>query len=138
MSPIASRPGRPYLTLMPITRLLQLVLLLAVMLAPLSMMSAHAAMAMAAPTAAATADHDMAEAPGGHCAEAARASGQAPDGGDAPTKSADCAIACSCVPPAAGQVAEQADFTARPHPPGRFPLPAGLSPEAEPRPPQLS
>jgi|GEM_PF-5239718 len=120
---------------MPIQRLLQLVLLFALVLAPLTMMSAHAATPVSAGVAA---GHAVAQGAGGHCGEAAPTNGMEPAGDRAPAKSVDCTIACSCMPPAAGAPARQAAFAQRVHPPSPLPLLTGLNPQAEPRPPRSS
>jgi hypothetical protein len=118
------------------TRLLRFLIALAMLLAPISMMGTHAAMAMPSPAPAAMADHGTAEATAGHCAEMPAPGEQAPD--QAPAKSIDCMIACSCVPPAIGDIAEPAALPALAQRPAlALPL-HGLNPKAEPRPPRFS
>jgi hypothetical protein len=120
---------------MPIARILRCLVLLALLLAPVSMASTHAAMAMPASPAVATSGHEAAPA-AGHCADTAPVSQDAPADDAAPAKNIDCTIACSCMPPAVGSVAERASFTAGLHRPEVAPLLTGLSLEAEPRPPK--
>jgi hypothetical protein len=121
---------------MPITCLLRFLLLLAVLLAPVRMTSSHAAMAMPAPGAGQeAAGHELAPADG-HCADMAPATHDEPAGDASPAADNHCTIACSCVPPAMGQIAAQAPSVmeaVRPAPPL---LMSGLSPQAEPRPPK--
>lgn len=122
---------------MPIASLLRFLLLLAVLLAPISMMSSHAVMAMPAAGAAPMAGHDVAPADG-HCADMAPATQGEPADDATPAAENHCTIACSCIPPAAGQVAAQAPIVveaARSAPPL---LMTGLTPQAEPRPPKIA
>lgn len=135
---IASRSYEAYFPAMPVASILRFLLLLAVLLAPISMMSSHAAMALPAEEAGAMGHHEMSPAPGGHCADMAPASEDEPADGASPVKNIDCTIACSCVPPAAGQIAQRPPYTPGVERPGLAALLVGVSPEAEPRPPQSS
>lgn len=121
---------------MPFARLLRFILLLAVLFAPVSMMNSHAAMAMPGPEAPAASHLVMAQAPEGHCADTAPASEDQP--ADDASRVKNCAVACSCIPPSAGQIAGRLPFTAQVHRPGPSLLMSGLAPQAEPRPPKLS
>lgn len=132
---IAPRPPKLYLNDMPIARIMRLLVLLALLLAPVSMAGTHAAMAMPAGHGAAMADHDMAPT-AGHCADMAPTSEEAPADDTAPARNIDCALACSCMPPAVGGVAQRVPFTAGVHRPESPLLLTGLSLEAEPRPPK--
>lgn len=117
---------------MPLTRLLRILTLIAVIFAPLSMAGGHAAMAMPAAPAAMS-DH-MGAMPAGHCAD--MEGKQDKNGPSAP--SIDCMIACSAMP--------AADFEVEVHPlTAAFIEPArlvsalhGLSPESDPPPPRIS
>lgn len=121
---------------MPLARLLRFILLLAVLFAPVSMMNSHAATAMPGAEAPATSHHLMAQAPEGHCADTAPASEDQP--ADDASRVKNCAIACSCIPPAAGQIAARLPFTAPVHRPGPSLIMTGLTPQAEPRPPKFA
>ena len=72
---------------MPITRLLRILTILAVLLAPLGMLGGHPAMATPAPSDPAMSH--MAIDPAGHCADIDKQSK------DQPGSSIDCMIACS-------------------------------------------
>lgn len=117
---------------MSLTRLWRVLTILAVLFAPLSMMSGHAAMAMPSPPPAAVMDHGQAGSPVGHCADM----DQDQTGQTSP--SIDCMIACAAVPAAEVEVAS--------HPAvhgvmqvGRLAsLHRGLHPESDPPPPRLS
>ena len=111
--------------------------MLALLLAPLSMMSGHAAMAMPA-VADAASHHEQAASPSAHCAEMAGES-QDDDGG---SKSGDCltdcAVACSAIPALGSIMADQpmAPAMARPLPlVGRV---RGLHPESADPPPRVA
>ena len=66
---IVTNPQPAYLARMAVTRLLRFLIALAMLLAPISMMGSHAAMAMPSPAAAAMADHGAGGASAGHCAD---------------------------------------------------------------------
>jgi hypothetical protein len=122
----------------PFSYLVRLFVLLALLLAPLGMMNTHAAMAMPAAATDMMPHHDMAQAPGGHCADTAAPMGQQPADDSSPANSAECMLACACVPPAIAQVAEQLPFIAPAFNAPDLPLLTGLSRQAELRPPKLS
>jgi hypothetical protein len=123
---------------MVITRLTRFLVLLAVLFAPLSMASAHATMAMPAASPTAVADHAMEEASASHCAQMGPTGEEEPAQGS-PNDDIDCRVACSCTAPAASQaLAEQAAFAPLVQQPEPYVPMSGLSPQAEPRPPQLS
>lgn len=117
---------------MSLTRLWRVLTILAVLLAPLSMMGGHAAMAMPSPAASSVMDHGQAGSPAGHCAEM----DQDKTGQTSP--SIDCMIACSAVP------AAEFVFASHPAVHGVMQIAAlasllpGLHPESEPPPPRLS
>ena len=111
---------------MSLQQLARLLTILALLLAPMSMLSGHAA--MAAP---------MADAERGHCAEMAGAQDESPDQ-PASGNSIECMIACACVPPTGAQlfgaplVIKSADI------PGLADFVVGSNPSADPPPPRLS
>ena len=113
--------------------LVRLLTLLALLIAPMGMLGSHAAMA--------TAPSVQAAASGGHCAETAGSHEQFPDE-QAPSKSLecmmDCMMLCSGMPAMTAQLAEPLS----PSPMAAaisLSLPVrGLTPQAEPRPPQFS
>jgi hypothetical protein len=117
---------------MSLTRLWRVLTILAVLLAPLSMMGGHAAMAMPSPTTSSVMDHGQGGSPAGHCADM----DQDQKGQTSP--SIACMIACSIIP--------TADFMMGSHPAQqngvqiaslRSLLP-GLHPGFDPPPPRLS
>lgn len=105
-------------------RFLRLFVLLALMVAPLGMVSNHAAIATEV-TAASS---------GGHCAEI-EGSSEAPGQGKA-SKSIDCMIACACVAPAQDQLAAPLISTMQLSSPV-ISAALGLNPAADPRPPRI-
>ena len=133
---VATMSPQAYLKAMRSPGLLRLFLLLAVLFAPLSMASTRAAMAMPAASAGPMAEHGAGEA-SGHCAQMDQ-SGEDDPSGTPSSDDADCTIACSCTPPAAGHpIGGQLPFAPLVNKPGRSLLMSGLSPQAEPRPPRL-
>ena len=128
---IATPPGGAYLGGVTLARLVRMLVLLAVLIAPLGMMDDHAAMATAA-IATPTAHH--ASASEGHCDESV----PQPSEPSAPDRDCllDCAITCSAVPPAtAGMPDAPFELAADPvrAPPG---LLIGRHPESDPPPPR--
>ena len=117
---------------MSLTRLWRVLTILAVLLAPLSMMGGHAAMAMPGPSASSVMDHGQAGSPAGHCADMDE------DQTGQKSPSIDCMIACSAVP--------AAEFVVASHPAVHSVMPVGrlaslhpgLHPESDPPPPRLS
>lgn len=113
-------------------RYMRFLTILAVLLAPLSMMGGHAAMAMPSPAPTAAMDHGQSDSAAGHCADMDQdQSGQT-------SPSIDCMIACSAI--------HSAEFAVASHPavhsatpiaslPGLHP---GLHPESDPPPPRFS
>ena len=105
--------------------------LLALLLAPLSMMTSHAAMAAAVDAAPASASAM-------HCAEMPQADNQAP-GKQAPVKNIDCMLACACLPPLSGPGVGQAQLLISIDPVANAePLGHGLDFTADPPPPRFS
>jgi hypothetical protein len=106
--------------------LLRLLTLVALLVAPLGMLGGHAA--MAAPKASAES---------GHCSELGGMEHEAPDESP-PAKSIDCAMVCSCVPPAAAPLDEPPSLLQPPTAARHRTLALGPNPEADPPPPRLS
>jgi hypothetical protein len=113
-------------------RFIRMLMLLALLLAPAGMAGRHAA--MAAPAAAAAMGS-------GHCAETGMRhdAPAAPEQGQGlPSAAIDCLIACACVPPVGGALAEAVAPAPLPHASGRSLMPAGRNPAADPPPPRYS
>lgn len=113
------------------TRLLRFLTILAVLFAPISMMSGHAAMAMPA-AAAHKMDQMAAMDAADHCA------GMDKQPGDQPGSSIDCMIACSVLLAAGSEVAihPMAPLLIQPIPLARGLQ--GLHPESDPPPPRFA
>ncbi len=117
---------------MSLTRLMRFLVMTAMLLAPMSMMGGHAAMALPAPAATAMESHMRAGAPAGHCADMDQDQDRQADPG------IDCMIACSAI--------RTNDFEVETHPmtaasmePSRLTSALhGLHPESDPPPPRLS
>lgn len=117
---------------MSLTRLWRVLTILAMLLAPLSMVGGHAAMAMPSPAASGVMDHGQAGSQAGHCADM----DQDQNGQTSP--SIDCMIACSAI--------HSAEFAVASHPAVHSATPIaalpklypGLHPESDPPPPRLS
>lgn len=105
-------------------------MLIALIVAPLGMMSGHAAMAM--PTSEAAADHATMPSGAGHC----------PDMGDEDDRdvnaSIECMIACAAMLPQTLRVGETSPAVSGPDQPPVVVARHGLNPGAEPPPPRLS
>lgn len=118
---------------MPLKQLVRLLTLFALLLAPLGMLGGASAMA-AAPSADASAGS-------GHCAEMAATHDQAPDK-RTPAKSLeclmDCMVLCSGMPSVSVQLVEQMPPEPMAMLAARSAPVRGLTPQAEPRPPQFS
>jgi len=106
--------------------------ILAVLLAPLSMMGGHAAIAMPRPAASSVMDHGQADLPAGHCADM----DQDQTGQTSP--SIDCMIACSAVPAAEFAVASHPVVHGVMQIGALASLLPGLHPGSDPPPPRLS
>ena len=125
--PVASGVAAPYLPAMVALRLTRFLTLLALLLAPLGMVRAHAAMAIPA-DASASAHHGGADPCGGMD----RPAGQQPSSG------IDCGIACSAMPSGDSEIAA--------HPMVAAAVPTallaadlhGLHPESDPPPPRFA
>jgi hypothetical protein len=113
---------------MPLKHLVRLLTLLALLLAPLGMLSSHAAMATPAPSKSSA---------GGHCAEMGGARHDAPEE-PAPANTIDCTMVCSCIPPLGARLGEPPLRSEAPRSRVRSTFDMGLHPEAEPRPPRPS
>lgn len=128
---VASTSVGAYSQAMVALRLLRFLTLVALLIAPLRMMSAHAEMAMPAP--ADKGHHMAAAATSDHCG-----GGMNQPRKDQPASGIDCTIACSACPSA------ESTLIAHPHPAAPIP-PAtlasaliGLHPESDPPPPRLA
>ena len=132
---IVSSSWGAYLGGMTVIRLLRLLTIFAVLLAPLTMTGGHAAMAM--PAAAKAMDHHSGQAmTAEHCAGM---SGQSDDQSDHKSgPSIDCMMACSCLPPAGTELAEHAMLVAIVEPPALAAGLIGLNPESDPPPPRIA
>ncbi|HEX8444751.1 MAG TPA: hypothetical protein VF631_14000 [Allosphingosinicella sp.] len=133
---IVTRPAENYLHTMVARRLVRILTMLALLLAPLSMVSEHAAMAMPAPTA--SAHHEQAAGQSAHCAEMAgqtQTEDQDSRSGDCLI---DCAIACSAIPPLANIVADHTLPPALAQPLPLVSRIAGLHPESDDPPPRTA
>ena len=126
---VASTGMRAYGPAMFALRLLRILTLFAMLLAPLGITTAHAAMTAPAMMAG---SHIAAMAPAEHCGGMDQPAGQRPDSG------IDCTIACSALPALASEVAA--------HPLPSAPEPStplvgalhGLHPEFDPPPPRFA
>jgi putative hemolysin len=133
---IASASTEAYLRLMVARRLVRILTMLALLLAPLSMVGGHAAMAL--PVAAASAvHHDQASDQSAHCAEMG---GETQEDDDTSPDDCltDCAVACSAIPALGSAMADQpmAPAMARPLPlVGRV---RGRHPESADPPPRIA
>lgn len=124
---VATSLVEPYLTAMFVLRLLRILTLVALLLAPLGMMSGHAAMAMGS---AAEATNSM--GPADHCG------GMDKPARHQPASGIDCTIACSAVPSAEGTVATHPIAAAQIPPIALATSLFGLHPESDPPPPRLA
>jgi hypothetical protein len=130
-SSVASLGRGAYCRLMVAWRLLRFLTLLALLIAPLRMMSAHAEMAM--PAASAQGDHHMAAAsPSEHCG------GMDQPRKDQPVSGIDCTIACSACPSADTRVDVHPQAVAAVPPVASASVLLGLHPESDPPPPRLA
>ena len=133
---IATRTYEPYLRAMVMRRLVRILTMLALLLAPLSMIGGHAAMAMPAEASASSSHLEGAGEPSEHCAEM---SGQTEDEGrSSPVGDClvDCAVACSALPSLGSAMADQAMAPAMAQ---QLPLESrvrGLHPESDDPPPR--
>lgn len=134
---IASRPREAYLRPMVAGHLVRMLTMLALLFAPLSMMSGHAAMAM--PTGASASHHEQNTDQSAHCAEMAGQSQEDDGDGSSPGDClTDCAVACSAIPAPGSAMADQpmAPAMAQPLPlVGRI---SGVHPESADPPPRIA
>ena len=115
---------------MPGLRLLRLLMVVALIFAPLAMIGGHAA--MAAPATSAANEHHASEVGGGHCSDMGEE-----EPGDS-RGSIDCMVACAGMLPSTPAVATAPLAMKSPDRPLITVAQHGLSPAAEPRPPRLS
>lgn len=119
---------------MPLTRLLRLLTMVAMLFSPISMAGGHAAMAMPAAAAGSMADHMSAAAPAGHCADMDKQT----DKGGPTAPNIDCTIACSAMPSADFEVEARAMPAGFIEPEPLATALHGLHPESDPPPPRIS
>lgn len=117
---------------MSLTRLFRFLAIVAILFAPLSMASGHAAMAMPAPSATMS-GHMATAAPMGHCAD--MDGEQDKSGPSAP--SIDCLIACSALPTMAFEVESHPAVHGLIQPAALVGALTGRHPESDPPPPRL-
>ena len=129
-SSIASFRRAAYGRLMVALRLLRFLTLVALLVAPLKMISAHAETAM--PTRRAAANHMAAAMPAGHCDDTGQPDHSRPDA------SIDCAMACSAMPSADGELVAHPQPIAPVPPPDLTDALVGLHPESDPPPPRFA
>jgi hypothetical protein len=115
---------------MPGLRFLRVLMVVALIFAPLAMISGHAA--MAAPATSAASEHHTSEAGGGHCSDMGEE-----EPGD-PRASIDCMVACAGMLPSSPAVTTATLVLKSPDRPFITVAQHGLNPAAEPRPPRLS
>lgn len=131
----ALAPGRggAYFAVVVMKNLVRILTLLALLIAPAGMLGGHAAMA--------TAPSVDASAGSAHCADMAGSHDQSPDE-QAPAKSLecmmDCMMLCSAMPSMTAQLAEPLSPSPMAAAASLSLLVQGLTPQAEPRPPQFS
>lgn len=133
---IATETGVPYPKQMLLARLVRLLTILAVLFAPISMASAHGAMAAPVPQQAPMHHAQMADMPAGHCADMDQS-----DRGDrkAPmSPGIDCTIACSVIMTSAELFADGPLPAVQMRTPLLPAFRDGLTPESDPPPPRLS
>ena len=133
---IASRSRRAYLPLMVARRLVRILTMLALLLAPLSMMGGHAAMAMPAGTSAAPHHMQTADA-SGHCAGMAGKPVKDQRSQDGSCVS-DCTVACSAIPVFGSLMPDQVMAPAMRRVPALLHRSSGLRPESDDPPPRFS
>ena len=133
---IASAPPEAYLRLMVARRLVRILTMLALLLAPLTMIGGHAAMAM--PAAATSASHhDQAADPSAHCAEMSGET-QDDDGTSPGGCLTDCAVACSAIPALCSAMADRPMAPAMAQPLALAGRVRGLHPESVDPPPRIA
>jgi putative hemolysin len=131
---IATRSGEVYLRGIMAARLIRLLTMFALLLAPLTMVGEHAAMAMPAAQDA-SAHHAAPADQAGHCA---KMGGQSED---ETTPDSDCliacAIACSAIPAVGSHMADRPLPVALAQPLSLVGRISGLHPESDPPPPRI-
>ena len=125
---IATRRRKTYLRLMVARRLIRILTMLALLVAPLGMVGGHAAMAMPVAATAAT----------GHCADIGGMADDG-DGSSQEDRSAiDCTISCSALPALAGALTDQPPLPAMARTVTLHGLVRGLHPESDDPPPRTA
>ena len=132
---LASFRNAVYLRGMTAARLIRLLTILALLLAPLSMVDKRAAMAMPSAPAAAMHHAGSADRPA-HCPDMAGSSQDE----TAPDRDClvDCAISCSAIPAAGSAMVNQPMATSVAQPLPLLGLVSGLHPESDPPPPRFA
>jgi hypothetical protein len=132
---IATPSPRDYLRTMLARRLIRILTMLALLLAPLSMVGEHAAMAM--PAMANTASHhEQAADSSAHCAEMASDTQDEDQGSRSGDCLTDCAVACSAIPPLGNTMVDHQVVPAIAQPLPLVRRIAGLHPESADPPPR--
>ncbi len=129
-SSVVSESGAAYGQVMVALRLLRFLTLLALLIAPLRMMSAHAEMAL--PASPAAGHHMAAAGPSDHCG------GMDESGKRTPDSSIDCALACSAMPGAQSELMAHPQALAAIPPATLADALLGLHPESDPPPPRIA
>ncbi len=133
---IATRAGEAYLRAMVARRLVRILTMLALLLAPLSMIGGHAAMAM--PVAASAASHhEQASDQSAHCADMGGET-QDDDGTSPDDCLTDCAVACSAIPVLGSAMTDLAMAPAMAQPLPLVGRVRGLHPESADPPPRIA
>lgn len=134
---IATLFPQNYLRTMVARRLVRILTVLALLLAPLSMVGEHAAMAMPA-TAAPPSHHEQAADQSAHCSEMAGDTQDEDKGSSSGDCQTDCAVACSAIAPLGNAVADQLVVPAIARPLALVSRIAGLHPESDDPPPRTA
>lgn len=135
--PFASDLARAYLLPMLGRRLLRILTILAMLLAPMSMMGSPAAMAQPAASASAS-HHEQSAAEGGHCA-GMRGESQENDGsGSQQDCLSDCAVTCAAIPVVGEPLGEPVLLLSLSHSAPLVNWMDGLNPESADPPPRAA
>jgi hypothetical protein len=134
---IAGQPDRAYLAVMVARRLLPFLAMLAIVLAPLSMVGGPAAMAQSAMPAPSSHHEQSAGAPS-HCTDMAGEDQQEDDSSRQGDCLSDCAVTCSAIPALGNLFADSAMLPALAHPQPLVDRMQGLNPESIDPPPRTA
>ena len=135
--PIVSDPRRAYLLSMLARRLVRILAIFAILLAPMSMMASSAAMAQ--PTTPESAlHHEQSAAKGGHCAEMS-GENQKDDGSATQQEClSDCAVTCAAIPVFGDPLRDPDLLLTMAHPVPLVNWMRGLNPESADPPPRTA